>query len=357
MTATAQAPSSLPPPMPDLGPPSEDDTSRMSFGDHLEELRRCVIRGLLGFALAAVVMLIVGDRVLMLILRPLFAVQEANGLQAKIQALGPTDMFSAYLRISFLAGLIVAMPWLLHQGWSFVSSGLYAQERRFAKRLTFGSTILFTVGVLFLYYLVLPVVLQFFISFNRAFFFTGTGSSFATLLTSEASTGTISKNGVVAPLDAASSEAPPLHFPLRSADPPEPQEGDAWINTSTRRLVARWDNRLWSTALQPGALAPAVESEFAVPAYISFVLMLALAFGIAFETPIVVIFLSWSNLVRAETMAHARRYVIMGIVVVAAIITPPDVISLTLLALPMYGLFELGLLLARSVESRRATAS
>lgn len=325
----------------------------MSFGDHLEELRRCVIRGLLGFAIGSVLMLIVGDHILMLILRPLHSVQVANGLQPKIQALSPTDAFSAYLKMSLLAGLLLSMPWLLYQGWSFVASGLYLHERKFVKRLTFGSTGLFAVGVLFLYFLVLPVVLQFFISFNRAFHFTGTGTTFATLLSPGQHRSDIQDNVGGALSRDIAPEAQPLRLPLRVSDPPEPNEGDAWINTSTRRLVARWDDQLWSTALQPGARAPAVESEFAVPAYISFVLMLALAFGIAFETPIVVVFLAWSDLVTAETMAKSRRYVIMGIVVVAAVITPPDVISQSLLALPMYGLFELGLMLARKVEKHR----
>jgi sec-independent protein translocase protein TatC len=95
-----------------------------------------------------------------------------------------------------------------------------------------------------------------------------------------------------------------------------------------------------------------MHSQFALDFYISFVLTLALAFGIAFETPIVVFFLSWTKLVPTAKMAAGRRYVLLAVVVTAAILTPPDVISQLLLAGPMYLLFELGLVIARIIERR-----
>ena len=81
--------------------------------------------------------------------------------------------------------------------------------------------------------------------------------------------------------------------------------------------------------------------------------MLALAFGIAFETPIIVYFLAMSGIVNTAEMGKARRYVLFGMVVAAAIMTPPDVISQLLLAGPMYLLFEIGLILARLREKKR----
>jgi len=338
----------------ETAPPSESapefdrdnaEGSRMSFGDHLEELRTCLIRALLGFVAAGAIALLLGKQILNLVFAPLYAVQIANGLQPRLQALGPTDAFSAYLRISILAGLILAMPWILYQLWAFVATGLYVHERKFVKRLTFASAGLFAVGVAFLYFVVLPVVLQFFITFNRAF---------------EASTFAPS---ALTQLLIGQTEPPPtsdpivgLQVPLLPADPPDPAPGAVWVNTTTKRLVTAWGEGLWSAPLTPGAVAPAIESQFAIPAYISFVLVLALAFGIAFETPIVVVFLAWSDLVRTETMAGARRYIIMIIVLLAAVMTPPDVVSQLLLAIPMYGLFELGLFLARAIHKERSAA-
>jgi hypothetical protein len=75
-----------------------------------------------------------GKSVLQLVFLPLWRVQEANGLQQTIQTLAPTDAFSAYLKMSLMAGLIVSMPWVLLQVWNFVYLGLYPHERRFVKR-------------------------------------------------------------------------------------------------------------------------------------------------------------------------------------------------------------------------------
>ena len=77
------------------------------------------------------------------------------------------------------------------------------------------------------------------------------------------------------------------------------------------------------------------------------------AFGLAFETPVLVVFLSLVGLVPAASMAGARRFIIFGIVVVAAVLTPPDVLSMILLSLPMIGLFEAGLIAARLLEGRK----
>jgi Sec-independent protein secretion pathway component TatC len=317
----------------------------MSFGDHLEELRSAVIRALLGVAVATVAALACGNTVLEIVFRPLWLVQHANGLQPKLQSLAPSDAFAAYLKMAVMAALIVSMPWALYQAWSFVAAGLYSYEKRFAKRLTFASTGLFVAGVFFLYFIVLPIVLQFFISFNRAF-----------------KAGAIAPAGLERLLLGGEDDVPAMpeesaltQIPVFSGDPSEARPGDAWIDSATSRLVIKRADGYWSVPLEPGAVAPAVDSQFAVPAYISFVLMLALAFGIAFETPIVVCFLAWSGLVTTAAMARGRRHVILGIVVLAAILTPPDVVSQCLLALPMYFLFEAGIRVARVIERRKAS--
>ena len=109
-----------------------------------------------------------------------------------------------------------------------------------------------------------------------------------------------------------------------------------------------------SISLETGVSGHVMRSQFAIDFYISFVLMLALAFGIAFETPIVVFFLGWTGIVPTATMVRGRRYVLLGTLVASAILTPPDIISQMLLAGPMYLLFELGIGIARLVERRSA---
>ncbi len=329
-------------------PEPPDDGSRMSFGDHLDELQRCLIRALIGVAIASVACLVIGKHILAFIFKPLLIVQHANGLPPNLMALSPTAAFTSYLKIGFLTGLIVAMPWVLLQGWRFVGSGLYKHERRFVHRLAPASVGLFFVGVMFVYYIVLPVVLQFFVSFNRSFPLSDLSpTAFQKLLLPETETG-----------ETAPTAAPaPLRLPVLKQDPPEPADGDTWFNETSRRIVTKTPQGVFSVGLEPGAVATTVQSQFAIDFYISFVLTLALAFGIAFETPIVVFFLAWTGLVSTMAMRKARRYVLFATIVFAAILTPPDVISQMLLAGPMYLLFELGLLVARLVEKPVPTAA
>jgi len=81
--------------------------------------------------------------------------------------------------------------------------------------------------------------------------------------------------------------------------------------------------------------------------YLDFVLVMFFVLGLAFEIPVAIVLLVWTGLVRLETLKRNRGYVLIAICVQAAIITPPDVISLAIIALPMYALYELGMLMAR----------
>lgn len=92
-----------------------------------------------------------------------------------------------------------------------------------------------------------------------------------------------------------------------------------------------------------------------IDAYLSFVLMLFLAFGVAFETPIVVVLLVAMGMVNTTTLSASRPYVIVGAFVIGMLLTPPDVLSQFLMAIPMWMLFEIGLLIGRLIESRRGT--
>ena len=97
-----------------------------------------------------------------------------------------------------------------------------------------------------------------------------------------------------------------------------------------------------------------VNSNFTFANYISFVTMLMLVFGIAFQTPIAIFFLNRTGLVSIQALRRSRKFVLLCIFVVAAMATPPDVISQVTLAIPLYGLFELGILLSWFAERRKS---
>jgi sec-independent protein translocase protein TatC len=90
-----------------------------------------------------------------------------------------------------------------------------------------------------------------------------------------------------------------------------------------------------------------------ITAYMDFVLMMFLCFGLAFEVPVVVVLLVLTGLVKVESLAQARGFVVIGIFVIAALLTPPDAISQTIMAVPMYLLYEGGLLMARLLNRMR----
>ena len=88
--------------------------------------------------------------------------------------------------------------------------------------------------------------------------------------------------------------------------------------------------------------------------YLDFILLLFFAFGIAFEIPVATVLLAATGMVRVETMTKNRGYVILGIFVIAAFLTPPDAISQSFMAVPMYLLYEIGIVLSRSLVKERA---
>ena len=315
----------------------------MSFGEHLEELRSCSIRALIGLALSCTLSLLFARKIMALVLRPALVVLDVHGQRAQIQALSPPDTFLTWLKMAFIAGLIIAMPWILMQIWRFVAVGLYQREQRFLRLFTPVSITLFLTGVVFMYYIVLPVVLNFFVVFGERVVVTDLQPSGL----QELLMGTSSE-----PEDG---EPDPLAMgiPMRQTNPADAAPGSIWINEQRGVLCVQTERGIFSVPMQRSDRAAAVRSEFGLNYYISFVLSLSLAFGLAFQVPLVVVFLASTGIVPLNELRRARRYVIFGIFVAAAILTPPDVISQLLLAIPMLILFETALQVARFTAGQR----
>jgi sec-independent protein translocase protein TatC len=107
-------------------------------------------------------------------------------------------------------------------------------------------------------------------------------------------------------------------------------------------------------ALFTATTPPGVQPMTDMTQYLDFVLVMFLAFGVAFEIPVAIVLLVVTGLVKVETLTRNRGYVLIGVFVQAAVITPPDVLSQTVMALPMYALYEFGILMARILSKRRA---
>ncbi len=237
------------------------NSSTMSLGDHLEELRMRILLALAGLVIASVICLFWGPTIITFIQRPYNNLMPGRPLTA----LAPADAFIGYMKISLISGLIFSSPWVFYQLWMFVAAGLYPNEKRYIRMAVPFCAALFIAGALFFLYIVAPISLAFFLKFGEL-------------------------------IDVAPN---------------------------------------WT-----------------FQKYVSFITVLMLVFGIAFQTPIAIFFLNRTGLISLAALRRSRKYALLGVFIVAAVATPPDVISQITLALPLYLLFELGILLSRLASQR-----
>jgi sec-independent protein translocase protein TatC len=316
------------------------DDVRMSFGDHLEELRRRILFALLGLVIAFVVCFKFGDTISEWLTAPYTVAMEELGFDPRMIQLNPIESFMEYFKIALEMALVLSAPWILYQLWLFVAAGLYPSERRIVRRFAPASIVLFLTGASFMLVVVLSGLMKFLIQIAMWFPLPSAGNPLYQWLSP--------------PPPATSQQAEPsapVIAPVLSEDPPRPIEGQVWINRTTRHLSAHFDGQTYTTSLQRGDARRFVQPFFSISQYLDFVVNLALAFGLGFQIPILVVFLAALKIVSVADMSRARRYVILGVVVLSAILTPsPDVGTMLLLAVPMLVLFEAGLLVGRMVE-------
>lgn len=145
------------------GPDDDLEGGRMSFLDHLEELRKRLVRSLLAVVAGFLAAFAFIERIFGFIMRPLQAVLPDGG---KLVYTEPAEAFLLYMKVAALVGLLLATPVVLYQVWMFVAPGLYAHEKRFAIPFVFFATAFFIAGAAFSHYMVFPWAWQFFAGFT-----------------------------------------------------------------------------------------------------------------------------------------------------------------------------------------------
>lgn len=329
----------------DTGEAREIERTRMSFGQHLEELRIRVIFALIGLVAAVIVCFTFGDHIIANLSAPYRAAMEDLGFDPRMVQLNPTEAFTEYFKISLKFGLVVASPWILYQVWKFIAKGLYPSERRIVKYFAPTSITLFLVGAAFMVAVVLTGLMKFLIGISMWFPLPGEDNLFYKWF----------RPDDIAPVVASQPVGPPLEIPVLVADPETPTDGQIWFNPGTQRFNVYHDGETYYYRLQQVSRQQFVQPLFSISEYLGFVVNLALAFGFGFQIPVVVVFLVAMRIFSAARLARARKYVILGVAVLAAVITPtPDVGTMLLLAGPMILLFEIGLLIGRIIERRSA---
>lgn len=234
----------------------EEELKTMGFLDHLEELRSALIWSIVAWLATSIIIWFFSRHVLDFLLKSI-----------PVESLyfhAPTEAFMIRLKLSFILGFLVSFPYILFRIWAFVAPGLFSREKRVVIPLVFPSTILFYVGVVFAYWILIPIVLDFLIKFGT---------------------------DMLSPL-------------------------------------------------------------LSVGKYFGFVARLCFAFGLVFQLPLVIVFLTSMGMISARALLRQWRWAMIIIFVAAAVLTPPDPTSQLLMALPLVFLFLGSVILSIVIEKR-----
>lgn len=236
------------------------------FRPHHDELRKRLIRSFIAISLTTVVVYLFKDQVAAFCMRPLFF---AYPDLEKLVYTKLTEAFVSYIKLSLLVGIIISFPYLLYQVWMFISPGLLDHEQKLAKAIVLWATLLFGAGGLFAFFVVLPRLLGFFMSYA------GTNLE------------------------------------------PMPKLG----------------------------------------LYLTFVARMVLAFALSFEIPFLMVMATRTGLARAQYFSDKRTYFYIAIVVLAFLLSAGEITATVLLALPLFGLYEAGIIAGRVFKKRVHTVT
>lgn len=297
----------------------------MGLGEHLEELRKRVLLSVLVLGPLFIVCLFFGDRLVRLAVDPASKALHAAGEPANYQLNNPLEAFGAYVKIAAIITLCVAGPWIIYQLWKFIAPGLYTKEKRFVYILAPFSTIMALSGLAFAYFVVLKVMLGFLIGFN------------ATMIES------VVKHNALPPGVKLVPTVTVLEF-----DPPDPELGMEWVNTTLfeRRICIGIKDGKPDIVGQPLSHSGTIAQQFRLKETLDLIVTTCLATIGGFQTPVVVLLLGWAGIVNPKVLKKYRKHAFAVCAVLGAILTPsPDPLSMVVIFVPMYLLYELGLLL------------
>ena len=321
------------------------DDFRMTIGEHLEELRKRLVLGLVGFAVVMITFMVpaVGYHVVSILCAPLVKGMERHGIPPQLHVIGLTEGFMTYLQICIVAALVFAGPWLIYQLWLFIAAGLYPHERKTITKYIPLSLALLVSGVLFVYFAVLPLTVDFFLSFNAEMPLPGGVA-----------------NPVIVP-DASLPPGFPLKIPILQGDPRDPRPGTLWFNSLESRIKLVLppvdDKHPPEIRMLQFTTTNLLASTITLDDYIGFVFTFMLVFGVAFQLPLVQLALVRVGLVEIEFFKKQRKIVYFVMTIVAAVTAPGDVVtSMVALLVPMIVLYEFGIWLAQWGEKQRRLA-
>lgn len=292
--------------------PIIDGEKEMSFVEHLDELRQHIIRSIIAIIACAIFVFFATNFIFKIVLfgpldpnfltyQGMCALSEIAGLgdamcytpiKINMQTLDMGEAFLLHIKVCIFGGIIIAFPYLLFEVWRFVRPGLHHHEQNATRGFVFVASILFLLGVAFGYFIISPFAINFLAGYQLP------------MINQEADY-----------LEVMRSCSDCCTFPTEEA-------------------------------AKKGGIIKA-------SSYINYMLMFTLPTGLLFELPILVFFLARMGIVTADFMRKYRRHSIIAILILAALVTPPDVMTQILIGIPIYILYELSIGIAARQEKRR----
>ena len=301
-----------------------DRHALMSFGDHLDELRRRAMMALLPPIPIAILAFYFAQEIRDILNAPLHRALESNGQSPTLLALGVTETMGVDIKLSVVLAIVITAPWILFQIWKFVEPGLYEQERRFARFLVPGSALLVALGIATLYFILLPLMLEVLVNYG------------------------VQPRGNAAPSLVDTLPDGAVRIPIVTDSPTAVAAGQMWIKLPERMLQFAVPEAGGSISLLSVPLTKdsAILQQFRLSEYTDFVLLLMLGIAIVFQLPLAILLLGWVGILRVETLRQKRRHALFILTIIAAAVTPTsDITSMLLMLVPLYLLYELGILL------------
>ena len=298
----------------------ELDDEGMTFWEHLHELRSRLVKMAVAAIIGGSVAWFFKEDILGWLLDPFTrAFIQSLGEAPKIHFPDPAGLFLAYLKVSIVGGIIFALPLIFYQLWAFIAPGLYKKEKQFAIPFVCSSTGLFCGGAFYGMKFAFPLMFGFLLSFASTDKDDAAGMDETSALeTAPASTGITLTPGEL--------EGESLADRLRKQQAAE----------EARKLAAEKKQAEKEAAIQAALdLKPKLQPTIMVGEYIKFVTRLLLLFGLMFQLPVVVFFLSVAGIVNHTHLIKFWRYFIVIAFAVGAIFTPPDLMSQMLFAIPL----------------------
>jgi sec-independent protein translocase protein TatC len=326
---------------PDPAHAADHDLPVMSFGSHLEELRRRLILALLGAFVGVAVCLYFANDIIGFLYRPYLLALHQAGYAPHLTYAKPAGSIIMYFMTAFKAGFVLSSPWIFYQFWQFIAAGLFRRERLIVYRYIGPSIVLFLAGIVFFFCFVLPVMLKIFLEFNQQVQIPSlTPNSYDSFLYGPAAT----QPAATMP---AGDQSPLLNIPIVRSDPTHfaPGQVSIWYNAVDGELRMHVADRTLDMQTQPskGLFSPIPMMDD----YMSFVTVMCLVFGFSFELPMVMMILAQLGIVSPGQFGKFWRFAVLALAIFAAILAPtPDVLTFSSIFVPLLALYILGLLLA-----------